>query len=80
MTMMDHSAEDFKSLTAAIEHIKYTAVVKDTSTETGEIFVRKDQKVRIDFQCFSKVGNDFSTLRTTAGTHAFMSEISRAER
>jgi len=50
MTMMDHSAEDFKSLTAAIEHIKYTAVVKDTSTETGEIFVRKDQKVRIDFQ------------------------------
>jgi outer membrane lipoprotein-sorting protein len=50
MTMMDHSAEDFKSLTAAIEHIKYTAVVKDTSTETGEIFVRKDQKLRIDFQ------------------------------
>jgi outer membrane lipoprotein-sorting protein len=50
LNMMDHSAEDFKSLTAAIEHIKYTAVVKDTSTETGEIFVRKDQKVRIDFQ------------------------------
>jgi outer membrane lipoprotein-sorting protein len=50
MTMMDHSAENFNSLTAAIEHIKYTAVVKDTSTETGEIFVRKDQKVRIDFQ------------------------------
>lgn len=50
MTMIDHSAEDFKSLTAAIEHIKYTAVVKDTSTETGEIFVRKDQKLRIDFQ------------------------------
>jgi outer membrane lipoprotein-sorting protein len=50
MTMMDHSAADFKSLTAAIEHIKYTAVVKDTSTETGEIFVRKDQKLRIDFQ------------------------------
>ncbi len=50
LSMMDHSAEDFKSLTAAIEHIKYTAVVKDTSTETGEIFVRKDSKVRIDFQ------------------------------
>ena len=50
LTMMDRSAEDFKSLTAAIEHIKYTAVVKDTSTESGEIYVRKDQKMRIDFQ------------------------------
>jgi outer membrane lipoprotein-sorting protein len=50
LSMMDHAAEDFKSLTAAIDHIKYTAVVKDTSTETGEIFVRKDAKVRIDFQ------------------------------
>lgn len=50
LTMMDHSAQDFKSLTAAIEHIKYTAVVKDTSTESGEIFVRKDAKMRIDFQ------------------------------
>jgi len=50
LSMMDHSAEDFKSLTAAIDHVKYTAVVKDTSTETGEIFVRKDAKVRIDFQ------------------------------
>src|SRR5277367_463936 len=50
LSMMDHAAEDFKSLTAAIDHVKYTAVVKDTSTETGEIFVRKDSKVRIDFQ------------------------------
>jgi outer membrane lipoprotein-sorting protein len=48
--MMDRSAEDFKSLTAAIEHVKYTAVVQDTSTESGEIFVRKDAKMRIDFQ------------------------------
>jgi outer membrane lipoprotein-sorting protein len=50
LSMMDRSAEDFKSLTAAIEHIKFTAVVKDTSTESGEIFVRKDSKMRIDFQ------------------------------
>jgi outer membrane lipoprotein-sorting protein len=50
LSMMDRSAEDFKTLTAAIEHIKYTAVVKDTSTESGEIFVRKDSKMRIDFQ------------------------------
>jgi len=50
LSMMDRSAEDFKSLTAAIEHIKYTAVVKDTSTESGEIWVRKDARMRIDFQ------------------------------
>jgi len=50
LSMMDRSAEDFRSLTAAIEHIKYTAVVQDTSTESGEIYVRKDAKMRIDFQ------------------------------
>lgn len=50
LSMMDHAAQDFRSLTAAIEHVKYTAVVKDTSTESGEIFMRKDGKVRIDFQ------------------------------
>jgi outer membrane lipoprotein-sorting protein len=49
LTMMDRSAEDFRSLTAALDHIKYTAVVKDTSTESGEIYVRKDSKLRIDF-------------------------------
>ena len=46
---MDKSAADFRSLTADIEHIKYTDVVKDTSSETGLIFVRRDQKMRIDF-------------------------------
>jgi outer membrane lipoprotein-sorting protein len=46
--MMDKSAKDFRSLNADIENIKYTAVVNDTSTETGQIFVRHDQKMRID--------------------------------
>jgi outer membrane lipoprotein-sorting protein len=46
---MDRAASDFHSLTADIEHIKYTDVVKDTSTETGQIFVRRDQKMRIEF-------------------------------
>ena len=48
LSMMDKSAKDFRSLTADIEHIKYTEVVKDTSTETGQIFVRRDQKMRIE--------------------------------
>jgi outer membrane lipoprotein-sorting protein len=46
--MMDKSAKDFRSLTADIEHVKYTEVVKDTSTESGQIFVRHDQKMRIE--------------------------------
>jgi outer membrane lipoprotein-sorting protein len=47
--MMDKSAQDFRSLTAALDHTTYTALVKDSSTESGEIFVRKDSKMRIDF-------------------------------
>jgi len=48
LAMMDKSAADFRSLTADIEYTKYTEVVKDTSTETGKIFVRRDQKMRIE--------------------------------
>jgi outer membrane lipoprotein-sorting protein len=49
LALMDKSAADFRSLTADVEHTKYTEVVKDTSIETGQIFVRRDQKMRIDF-------------------------------
>jgi outer membrane lipoprotein-sorting protein len=49
LEMMDKSAKDFRTLTADIENVKYTAVVNDTSTETGQIFVRRDQKMRIEF-------------------------------
>jgi outer membrane lipoprotein-sorting protein len=49
LEMMDRSAKEFRSLTADIENIKYTAVVNDKSTETGQIWVRHDQKMRIDF-------------------------------
>jgi outer membrane lipoprotein-sorting protein len=52
LALMDNSARDFHTLTADIEHLKYTAVVKDTSTETGHIFVRRDgrdDKWRIEF-------------------------------
>jgi len=48
LSRMDKSAADFRSLTADIEQKKYTEVVKDTSTETGQIFVRRDQKMRIE--------------------------------
>jgi outer membrane lipoprotein-sorting protein len=50
LAMMDKSAADFRSLTAALENTKFTDVVKDSSTETGHIFVRRDQKMRIEIQ------------------------------
>ncbi len=49
LAMVDRSAQDFHSLTANIQHVKYTAVVNDTSTETGELYARRDDKMRIDF-------------------------------
>lgn len=48
--MMDRSARDFRTLTADVQHIKYTEVVKDTSVETGEMWVRRDEKMRIEIQ------------------------------
>jgi outer membrane lipoprotein-sorting protein len=75
LSMMDHSAEDFKSLTAAIEHVKYTAVVQDKSTETGEIFVRKDAKVRIDFQS----PDPRTILRNGDNLYIYTPKINRVE-
>jgi outer membrane lipoprotein-sorting protein len=75
LSMMDRSAEDFKSLTAAIEHSKYTAVVKDTSTETGEIFVRKDSKMRIDFQS----PDPRTILRNGDNLYIYTPKINRVE-
>ncbi len=50
LEMMDKSARDFQTLTADVQHIKYTDVVKDTSTETGQMWMRKDEKMRIEIQ------------------------------
>jgi outer membrane lipoprotein-sorting protein len=75
LSMMDHAAEDFKSLTAAIEHTKYTALVKDSSTETGEIFVRKDSKVRIDFQS----PDPRTILRNGDNLYIYTPKINRVE-
>jgi outer membrane lipoprotein-sorting protein len=73
--MMDKSAQDFHTLTADIEHIKYTAVVKDTATETGHIYVRRDEKMRIEI---SKP--DLRTiLRTGDSLFLFNPKINRVE-
>lgn len=47
---MDAGARDFRTLTANIEHVKYTDVVKDISTESGQMWLqKKDEKMRIEF-------------------------------
>jgi outer membrane lipoprotein-sorting protein len=47
---MDAGARDFRTLTANVEHIKYTNVVKDTSTESGQMWLqKKDERMRIEF-------------------------------
>jgi outer membrane lipoprotein-sorting protein len=75
LAMMDKSAADFRSLTADLEHIKYTDVVKDTSTETGQIFVRRDQKMRIEI---SKP-DPRTILRTGDSLYLFSPKINRVE-
>lgn len=73
--MIDRSASDFHSLSADIERLKYTEVVKDTSTESGQIYVRRDQKLRIDF-----TKPDLRTiLRTGDSLFIFNPKINRVE-
>jgi outer membrane lipoprotein-sorting protein len=73
--MMDKSAQDFHTLTADIEHIKYTDVVKDTSSETGRLFVRRDQKMRIEFTQPDRR----TILRNGDSLYVFTPKINRVE-
>jgi len=50
LALMDSSARDFHTLSGNIDHIKYTAVVDDTSKESGQIWLqKKDERMRIEF-------------------------------
>src|SRR5256885_2524641 len=75
MAMMDKSAADFRSLSADIEQIKYTDVVKDTSKERGQIFVRRDQKMRIEIT----KPDPKTILRTGDSLFIFTPKIKRVE-
>ena len=75
LAMMDKSAADFRSLTADIEHTKYTDVVKDTSTETGQIFVHRDQKMRIEIT----KPDPRTILRTGDSLFVYTPKIKRVE-
>jgi outer membrane lipoprotein-sorting protein len=48
LKQMDREQGQFQSLTANIERTKVTVVVNDRSTESGQIEVRRDGKMRIE--------------------------------
>jgi outer membrane lipoprotein-sorting protein len=48
LRQVDRGAKEFQSLIADVERTKVTVVVDDHSTESGQIRVRRDSKMRID--------------------------------
>ncbi|PYU08265.1 MAG: hypothetical protein DMG33_02115 [Acidobacteria bacterium] len=72
---LDRAAGEFRSLTADLEHVKYTAVVKDASTESGQIAVRRDEKMRIEI----KTPDPRTILRTGETLFLFNPKINRVE-
>jgi outer membrane lipoprotein-sorting protein len=48
LKQLDTQAGEFHSLRADLERTKVTVVVNDKSTESGQIFVRRDDKMRIE--------------------------------
>jgi outer membrane lipoprotein-sorting protein len=48
LRQVDRGAKEFRSLTADVERTKVTVVVDDHSTESGQIRLRRDSKMRID--------------------------------
>ena len=73
--LMDKSAQDFRSLSADVEHVKYTDVVKDTSVETGHFHVRRDEKMRIEFL----KPDERTILRTGDQLYVYTPKINRVE-
>lgn len=45
---LDQESRRFRSLTASLERTKVTVVVNDRSTESGVIYVRRDEKMLIE--------------------------------
>jgi outer membrane lipoprotein-sorting protein len=63
LKQLDEEAKSFRSLTANIEQTKVTVVVNDKSTESGQILVRHDDRMRIEFtqpnpRTILRTGND----------------------
>jgi outer membrane lipoprotein-sorting protein len=64
LKQLDSSAGSFHSLTADLERTKVTVVVNDKSVESGQILVRRDEKMRIEMakpdpKTILRAGNEF---------------------
>jgi len=75
LEQLDRAARDFHSLTADMEHTKVTVAVDDTSTETGQIFVRRDDKMRIEITAPASR----TVLRNGGTLYVYTPKIKRVE-
>jgi outer membrane lipoprotein-sorting protein len=48
LQQMDRQAQSFRTLTARVERTKVTVLVNDRSTEVGQMYLRRDNRLRID--------------------------------
>lgn len=48
LNQLDREAKTFESLSAKVERTKVTVVVNDRSTESGDMYVRRDGKMRLN--------------------------------
>ena len=75
LKQLDLEAKEFRSLTADLERTKVTVVVNDRSTETGQILVRHDDKMRIELT----QPNPRTILRDGNALYVFNPKIKRVE-
>ncbi len=75
LKQLDAAAKEFRSLTADLERTKVTVVVNDRSTETGQILVRHDEKMRIELT----QPNPRTILRDGNELYVFNPKIRRVE-
>ena len=75
LKQLDAAAKEFRSLTADLERTKVTVVVNDRSTETGQILVRRDEKMRIELT----QPDPRTILRDGNELYVFNPKISRVE-
>ncbi len=75
LKQLDRAAAEFQSLTANVERTKVTVVVNDHSTESGQIAVRRDGKMRIDLTA----PDPRTILRDGDHLYVFNPKINRVE-
>jgi outer membrane lipoprotein-sorting protein len=75
LRQIDRGAQEFQSLTADVERTKVTVVVNDHSTESGQIRMRRDAKMRIDLT----TPDPRTILRTGDRLYIYNPKIRRVE-